>query len=240
MSQSHTDPLQPTANRLTEVPDHRIVPAPWRLAGSGLIIVTRPDSSDPSLHRFTQDELRPHALAGLSVTMFVDYWRSDAGPYRELLFIPCRFRIGGARRWSISRIFVSTPESVVGGRANWGIPKQIAAFEVEGAAGGRQSVTVSRDDGLVAALEFEPVGPEIPVTTALLPSRLLRLAQYRDGKTFEFAPAARGRMRLARLLAADSDPQAFPLPGSGRVLGAFSVTSFEMQFPASRVIKGLP
>ena len=222
------------------MPDDRIVPAPWRLAGNGLIIVSRPESSDPSRHHFTQDELRPRALAGLSVTMFVDYWRSDAGPYRELLFIPCRFRVGGTRRWSISRIFVSTPESVVGGRANWGIPKEIASFDVDGAAGQRQSVTVSRDDRLIAALEFEPVGPEIPVTTALLPSRLLCLAQYRDGQTFTFAPAARGRMRLARLLAADSDPQAFPVPGCGRLLGAFSVTSFQMQFPASRIVEGLP
>jgi hypothetical protein len=222
------------------MPGDRIITPPWRLAGSGLIIVTKPDREDPSLQRFTPTELRPRALPGLSITMFVDYWRSEAGPYRELLFIPSRFRIGNARRWSISRIYVSTRASVVGGRANWGIPKELASFDLDGVADQRQRVTVSREDRMIASLEFEPFGPEIPVTTAWLPARLLRLAQYRDGQTFEFTPAARGRMRPARLLGAESDPQAFPLPGSGRMLGAFSVTSFEMEFPPSQVVEGLP
>jgi len=223
--------MEPTD--LVSVP--RVVPAPWRLAGSGLILVSWPDHGDPDLHRFTAPPLRPLALFGLCLTMFVDYWRSEAGPYRELLFIPGRFRLGERKRWSITRIYVSTETSAAGGRANWGIPKELADFSVEGGPEERRTVTVSDSGRRAALLEFEPAGPEFPVSSRLLPSVLLSLAQVRSNRLYEFAPRARGRLRPARLLRAESDPELFPRPGMGRLLAAFTVPSFEMEFPRPRI-----
>lgn len=217
----------------------KIIPPPWRLAGSGLILASWPDHSDPRLHRFTQPALRSAAVSSICLTMFVDYWRSEAGPYRELLFMPGRFRAGGKKRWSITRILVSTAASARSGRANWGIPKEVADFQVEGGADERRRVTVSAEGRRVAFLEFEPAGPELPFSGRLLPSALRTLVQVRDGRTFEFAPTARGRLRRARLLAAESDPGLFPSPGGGRLLGAFSVPVFEMTFPVARITQGL-
>lgn len=174
-------------------------------------------------------------MPGLSLTMFVDYRHSDAGPYRELLFIPGRFRVPAGRRWSITRIYVSTAISVQSGRANWGIPKRLGEFRVDGEPGERQRVTVSDEGRRVARLEFEPVGPRFPVSGSLLPASLRSLTQLSGDRCFEFAPKARGRIRAARLLCAESDPALFPAPGGGRMLRAFCVPEFRMEFPQARI-----
>lgn len=106
----------------------QIVPPPWRLTGNGIILLYRfpRDFAEPWL----QPELRSTFLGGIGAVMCVDYLSSDCGPYRELLFIPGAFRVGGRIRYSISKIYVSTATSVVSGIANWGIPKQQAEFMV--------------------------------------------------------------------------------------------------------------
>ena len=213
----------------------QIVPAPWRLSGNALILVSWPDPRDPDLHRFTPLSLRERAVSSPSLIMFVDYRSSDAGPYRELLFIPGQFRVRAGRRWSITRIYVSTAVSVRSGRANWGIPKNLADFQVEGEPGQAQRVTVSAEGRQVACLEFESVGPRFPVSGSLLPTPLRSLIQVSGDRCFEFAPNARGRIRAARLLHSETDPDLFPKAGDGRRLGAFCIPEFRMEFPRARI-----
>ncbi len=167
--------------------------------------------------------------------MFVDYLSSDAGPYRELLFIPGQFRVRAGRRWSINRIFVSTMVSVSSGQANWGIPKGLGDFRIDGEPGARQQVTVYAEGRCAASLEFEPLGFRFPVAGSLVPRPLRSLIQVSGDRCFEFAPNARGRIQAARLLRADADPELFPAPGNGRRLGAFCVPEFQMEFPRARI-----
>lgn len=167
--------------------------------------------------------------------MFVDYFSSDAGPYQELLFIPGQFRVRAGRRWSITRIFVSTAISVSSGQANWGIPKRLGDFRIDGEPGARQQVTVCAEGRSAASLEFEPIGFRFPVAGSLIPTPLRSLIQVWEDRCFEFAPTARGRIQAARLLRADADPELFPVPGKGRRLGAFFVPEFRMEFPRARI-----
>lgn len=167
--------------------------------------------------------------------MFVDYLGSDAGPYQELLFIPGQFRVRAGRRWSITRIYVSTRISVSSGQANWGIPKRLADFRIEGKPGETQRVTVSAEGRCAASLEFEPLGFRFPVAGSLIPRPLRSLIQVSGDRCFEFAPTARGNIQAARLLRADADPELFPVPGKGRRLGAFCVPEFQMEFPRARI-----
>src|SRR5213596_1104261 len=103
----------------------QIVPPLWRLTGRGYILLYRWFPRD-----FVSDQGQvPQTLAGsfrggASAVMVVNYENSGVGPYRDLLFIPGLFERG----FSITRIYVSTPASVASGRANWGIPKQLADF----------------------------------------------------------------------------------------------------------------
>lgn len=109
-----------------------LVPPPWRLSGSGIVLIYRLSRRWALAHGHIPPDLRAAYAGGLAGLVLADYSASGVGPYREALFIPGQFRIGGERRFTITRIYVSTEASVASGRANWAIPKQRAAFDVAG------------------------------------------------------------------------------------------------------------
>lgn len=211
------------------------VPAPWRLEGSGLLLLLKTSAAacDPRWYAMPgTDEL---ARSGLGLLMFVDYQRSDAGPYRELLFIPGRFQCGQRRSWSVTRILVSSAESVAGGRSNWGIPKQLGEFCLSGGPGDLLEIGVSQGGQPVADIAWQRKGPALPVTTALVPAALRTLIQILDGKQFQLAPSASGRIGAARLDRLETNPALFPALDSRQVLAAFSVPRFKMTFPVADI-----
>jgi acetoacetate decarboxylase len=63
--------------------------------------------------------------------MIVGYDTSGVGAYKELLFIPALFDFDKKKAFNISKIYVSTEESVYNGIENWGIPKQLANFNIQ-------------------------------------------------------------------------------------------------------------
>jgi hypothetical protein len=165
--------------------------------------------------------------------MFVDYAESPAGPYRELLYIPGRFTLADGRHaWSVTRIYVSTWESVVNGRRNWGIPKDRADFECI-AAGRAEQVRVAFAGRTVAELDLEARGPRLPARAGLLPASLRRLVQFYSGHRFELAPGATGGVRVARAKRLSSDPELFPALAGARVRLALKAEGFRLEFPVA-------
>jgi len=222
------------------LPDVPRCPAPWKLRGSAWIVALKLPPGAPA-----RDAFLPQGLAGqgrglAAYLMYVDYVQSDCGPYRELLFIPGAFPFGdGRRHLTISRILVSTWDSVVNGRDNWGIPKDRADFEVEqGLDGGRADRVRVLSEGRelcelrLATLRF---APSLPVPGGLLPARLRTLAQSFRGRTYYYAPAAGGRARPGRLLSWRFDAELFPDLAAAPVLAAFKIESFRMTFPVADV-----
>lgn len=213
-------------------------PAPWRLWGRGYISLLRfPGNST------AQDAFLPASLAGrrsgsrTAWMMFVDYAHSDVGPYHELLFIPGSFPFeDGRRHLSISRIFVSSMDSVVNGQRNWGIPKDLARFDVRYGDDGIDEVTVRQDGELIAGLRYRSWPLPLPFSTALVPRAWRTLGQHRDGSSFIYTPSANGWIRPARLLEARSNPALFPdLAGASSPLSV-AVPRFAMTFPVSTVL----
>lgn len=224
--------------RDADLPEVQLAPAPWRLNGEGWILLLRLPGDVRNDTRHIPPALRGCALSGPSMVMFVDYADSPAGPYRELLYIPGRFTLpGGRRAWSVTRIYVSSWDSVVNGRLNWGIPKDHAVFMREpagrGAAGER--IRVEIEGRRVATLELRARGPAMPVYAGLLPASLRRLAQYHAGRRFEFAPGASGRAGPAQVSSLESDPALFPDLSGARVKLALRVPAFSLQFPLARI-----
>ena len=117
--------LQPSAS----LPNVPLVPAPWSLRGHAWMVAMRLPKNDPARTAFVPPGLQATVKAAFSVLMCVVYDEAPCGPYRELLFIPGTMNFGDARYPSISRILVSTWDSVVNGRINWGIPKDRANFD---------------------------------------------------------------------------------------------------------------
>jgi hypothetical protein len=76
--------------------------------------------------------------SGLTLGAVVEYLDSPVGAYREVFAGPLLRAAGGARAF----IAVDSLPSVHGGRAHWGLPKALAAFDGDVGAG---RVTASGD-----------------------------------------------------------------------------------------------
>ena len=219
------------------LPDVPLRPAPWDLRGSGWIVAFKLQAQDPAHDAFLPPDLVGRGRSLASYLMYVDYAESGCGPYRELLFIPGAFPFGdGRRHLSISRILVSTWDSVVNGRNNWGIPKDRADFDVR--QEGREEIVRVTSDGRelcelrLATLRF---APPLPVHGGIVPVALRTMAQRFRGSTYYYTPEARGRVRPARLLSWRFDGALFPDLAGAAVVAALRVESFRMRFPVARV-----
>ena len=218
-------------------PDVPRCPAPWSLRGHAWLVALRLPAGDPARTAFVPLDLRATVKAAFSVLMCVVYDEAPCGPYRELLFIPGTMNFGGVRHPSISRILVSTWDSVVNGRLNWGIPKDRADFDWVRNAGG-DHWRVTSDGRELCSLEFtEPTGVRLPLRSSWMPRQFGTLAQRLDGRTCFYRPEATGNLRLCRVRQWRFDPELFPDLGGATVLMALRIEGFKMVFPVARIVE---
>lgn len=211
-------------------------PAPWSLKGQGYIFAVLMPEATLDAESFIPASLAGTRRGRLAYAMFVDYEQSDAGPYHELLYIPGSFQFSEARRLSITKIYVSSWESVVNGRENWGIPKERCDFFVSYGADAVDRIRLIAEDGTVFAnLELEHRFIRLPMPAHWAPPRLRTLSQHFEGREFTFTPEAQGHMKWAAVRHWEFDSRYFPDLARGRVIAALKVTDFRMVFPLSRV-----
>ena len=210
-------------------------PAPWTLTGKGYILAVWLPGEQLDNESFIPDGLLGTRHGLLAYVMFVDYESSDVGPYQELLYIPGSLQFRDARRLSITKIYVSTRDSVVNGQENWGIPKERCDFAVV-YGDGQDRVALQAEGGTVfAELEFREKLCRLPVNTRFLPKSLRTLSQHWAGRQFTYAPEARGHVKLASLVSARFNAAYFPDLARGTVISCLKVTNFTMEFPVAVV-----
>jgi hypothetical protein len=208
-------------------------PAPWSLTGSGYIFV----------YKFAQDFVRSQGFippflegryrGGLGAVMLVDYQTSDVGGYRELLFIPGLFEFGSKNYYSITKIYVSTMASVVNGRSNWGIPKELADFDIQRLDEYSERIRVSAngvtffDSTLIAEKLVR-----LPINTEWLPIKQTLVQQGND-RLLLTTPSGRGVAQLATIVDLQVDKGCFPDIAYVNPLAAVKVTNFGMTFPVA-------
>lgn len=207
---------------------------PWLLRGSGAILVYRFPPSFLEHEAFLAPSLRGHLAGRLGAVILADYSSSDVGPYRELLFLTGPVLRGRRRYLTVAKIYVSSEASALAGRANWGLPKELAGFELE-RRGREERFRVTVAGKLAAELRLRERGLPLPATAALVPRSWKTLLQPWGGRTFLTKLAGTGRVRPARLLAAAVDPELFPDLSRGSLLAAAKVTGFRLRFPEPEV-----
>ncbi len=210
------------------------IPAPWHLRGKGYIMVFRFSREFVQQNSFLPEAWMPWYKGGLGSVMLVDYQESEAGPYKELLFIPGRFSFWGQKHYTISKIYVSTASSVQNGRANWAIPKELADFDWQGSANNEQ-ITVKSQGAKVMEIALRAKGPKFPINTRVFP---LSIGQEEDGRTLITRPYGRGWGRIASVNTLSVNRAYFPDISGIKPLIAFRVDLFQMVFPASKQIQG--
>ncbi len=215
-------------------------PAPWKLEGDAYVVGLRMPADSKALRSQLPSTIAGRSVKAPSYLMFVDYRSSNVGPYHELLFIPGGFRFGDRRCGTIGRIYVSTYDSVVNGRANWGIPKDRADFDVT--YGDRKKdveVRVRYAGVTIAELRFESSSFGLPVTSRIVPKQKRTLAHHWEGRTYFTTPEVSGVMSRARVASMWFDDDRFPDVSNGTVFGAVRLSRFRMTFPVATVLPGL-
>ena len=210
------------------------VPPPWRLRGNGYFLLF---SFKPGFLR--AGGFLPPELEGaddfegqLGVLMLVEYLESPVGPYHELLFLAGRDLRWRHHRFSITRIYVSTEASAVNGRENWGIPKQMADFQVIRKADGTERAVILLDGFAKVDLTVAPAkGRAWPAVSALAPPSWRTITQFKAGQPLVTRLSGRGLLRPAKLLDFRTLPQFFPDVNEGEPVAGFRVADFRLRFP---------
>ena len=149
-----------------------LYPAPWNLNGDGYIFVYHFSKVTARGKFFNPGFIENTSAKGFGTIMLVDYHSSTAGPYYELLFTPGKFYYKGKWRNSITKIYVSTAESVINGRKNWGIPKERADFKFIDIGENRQRIIVEKDGQMIIDISIKRGNFSFPISTKIMPMPL--------------------------------------------------------------------
>ncbi len=216
-----------------------IAPPPWTLTGNAILLVAHFPQAFVQAQGFLAPYQQQAWRGWIGTVMLVNYAHSPVGPYQELLFMPGLFRFGQTTSFSISKIYVSSMESVWNGRQNWGIPKELADFSFVTNADGGQTVSVCCAGQPVLSVQTRSRGFRFPITTRLVPGFRVMQKQLTDNGLLPDSssgllltrPSAAGSARLATLTDLRVNPTLFPDLSVIKPLVVLSVENFRMTFP---------
>jgi hypothetical protein len=201
------------------------------LRGAGHVLVLWLPRPAPSGERGTREHNGRFGVLGL-----IRYSSSNVGAYDELFWLrPWRLSLDEPALHCIERIYVSSPASLRSGRANWGIPKELARFQVERVGAASERVRVASDSGPIASFLVTSGKRGLVLDAGLLPASLRRLGQIDGGRLFTTEPRVAARTHTARFSELSLDPRRFVDLERARPLLALTLSDLEMHMPEARV-----
>jgi Acetoacetate decarboxylase (ADC) len=210
-----------------------IAPAPWTLSGNGHILVYRFSKEFINKNGHLQDYQKGNFKGIVGTIMLVDYQVSPVGPYQELLIVPGIFNINDKNRFSISKIYVSSQDSVYNGIENWGIPKEFADFK-KTVNGQSENIEVSIQGNVFFKAEIVKKSFKFPISTAIFP---LKLVQKLRNKLILTNSTAKGKAMFSRLQNIEVNQEFFPDVSDLKPILTLSVENFKMTFPVPTILE---
>lgn len=207
---------------------YQISPAPWQLKGEGYLMLYRFSNAFLKMEGCIAEGLKSSLCLNVGLVMLVNYQTSPVGPYGELLFIPGMFHYKGKYYWHISKIYVSSLDSVMNGRANWGIPKELAEFKFETLDQGITSAKVNLNGELVFNGQFKDRALGFPLSTALFPFQFI---QPLNGKEYITHPKGRGKAFFSKPIELTTGQGLFPSINTQTRLTCLHIPDFSLAFP---------
>jgi hypothetical protein len=210
-------------------------PPPWKLNGNGYIFIYHFPKSFVEKFGFLAD-YQQDSFEGdfVGTVMLVDYATSAVGPYHELLFVPGRMKFDKKKLFSISKIYVSSQDSVENGIANWGIPKELANFKITKPTEKETIIEVMTEGKTFFKAHLRNRSFSFPITTKFFP---LKLAQKLHNDLLITNSPAKGKASFAKMLDIVVDNKFFPPISQLKPLTILAVEDFEMIFPEPLVLK---
>jgi hypothetical protein len=177
--ESHLDEAQAAS-----LPD-TVAAAPWTCASAGVVWWSRAGGvAGSSAASAGAGRGKPVVVIG----GLISYASTPVGPYHEV-FGGIGTRHGRGVEVSIPFMAVDSPSSVVGGRANWSLPKVLASFTGEP---GRDWGLFASGEGWTVRVTARPLLPAIPAKM-----KGLVVQRWPDGSVRSAMLDGRGRSRLA-------------------------------------------
>lgn len=218
-------------------------PAPWQLEGTGVIIFFPAHKQNVLSSPYIAEEDKISFRGGAGAVMLVHYEKADCGPYDELLYIPGFFEYKNRNYMRITKIYVSSKESVEWGRRNWAIPKELANFDWrQGEREWHIDVRDPKSGANIYSVSLSPRFFSFPLTTSILPWSLLQKqeAQYSGGRDLylETSLSGKGSAKIAfidRVEGSREFPDYHEMSHGPRI--AFAVNPFSMTFPVAREVR---
>lgn len=209
-------------------------PPPWKLKGNGYIFLYHFPKSFVEKFGFLADYQADRFNGDfVGTVMLVDYATSAVGPYHEILFVPGRLNFDKKKIFSISKIYVSSQDSVENGIANWGIPKELANFKITTLGEQEEIIEVHIEGKTFFKAHLHKRSFKFPITTKFFP---LKLAQKLGHDLLITNSPAKGKASFAKLLNIEVDSSHFPPISQLKPLSVLAVSGFEMEFPHPEII----
>jgi hypothetical protein len=206
----------------------KIVAPPWNLRGNGYIFIFKFSREFVERNGFLADYQADKFSGFFGTVMLVDYAESGVGAYRELLFVPGMFNFNNKKIYSISKIYVSSYDSVWNGIENWGIPKELADFKLTQPNDKEDIFEVSVEGKTFLKAHLQKRSFYFPITTKFFP---LKLAQKLRDKLLITNSPAKGKATFAKIKQIEVNQAFFPDISQVKPLMVLAVKDFEMQFP---------
>jgi len=164
-------------------------PAPWAVAAQAVVWWGK---ATPEANDALPPALRSRGRAAVVIGGLVRYADTPVGRYDEVFGV-VGLRVGHRFVGTIPFMSVDSPTSLVGGRANWSIPKTLSRF-TGAPTEGRFGAASETDRHWSVDTAIRSYGPRLPVF-----SRARVIQQFPDGSLRGTRLRATGRMRLANV-----------------------------------------
>ncbi|MBB6004695.1 acetoacetate decarboxylase family protein [Arcicella rosea] len=206
--------------------------APWQLSGNAYAMIYKFPKEFVMENGFMEDFQKSRFLGYFGTVMLVDYQSSNVGQYQELLFISGMFTFDWAKVFSISKIYVSSDESVLNGRKNWGIPKEKADFEWLNEADGKTSVKVRLDHKVIFEAKFKKNFLSFPLKSNWFS---FKLAQKSENDLLITPFNFNGKIKLSKVNTVLTNPNYFPDVSRLSPLLTIQISNFKMNFEVPKI-----
>lgn len=218
-----------------QIPEKAVlVDAPWKLSGNAFAMLYRFPKEWVMENGFMEDFQKNRYLGYLGVVMVVNYEDSNVGKYQELLFIPGLFTFNWSKVFSISKIYVSSQESIFNGWHNWGIPKEKADFEKVNSDNGFKTFRASIEKKPFFEVSFGKSFLSFPLKSNWLSFKIgQKIEKDLYITDFNFS----GKLKFTRIKKIKIDSAFFPEVSLFKPLLSVEICDFKMDFGKAKINK---
>ncbi len=201
----------------------------YEFKGNGYVLFYRFDEEFTRLETFLPENLKNNYCRGLGAVLYMNYTKSEIGPYEELLFIPGKFCYRGKKNHFISKAYVSTEEAARFGRENWFIPKEKATFTKQALKNNIENISTYIENEEAACFEIKKGKIRFKLGTSKYLS--FSLMQLNGDEPVKLNYSGTVTANFAKLSSIRIRPAFFPDIAKFTPLAVFKMKNFTLRLP---------